>query len=238
MGRLVFGAASLSLAVAALALHDQLASNWQLPGATAFIYFTSIALAAGSIALVFPNLERFGALLVGAVYAAFALTFVPDIFAHPLVYASYGNVFYALALVAGAMGAYGLTKTATGLLGLCSASFAIEQVEFLARTASLVPTWMPPGQMFWAIVTTAAFALAAISLILGYHSLPASRLLALMFMIFGVVIWIPLLIAYPGSHSNWSEGLETFAIGGAVWIIAEARPSSSRRAEAHRDRRP
>jgi hypothetical protein len=42
-----------------------------------------------------------------------------------------------------------------------------------------------------------------------------------MLLIFGVTIWIPMLIAQPGQPENWSEGLETFAIAGAAWVIAD-----------------
>jgi hypothetical protein len=232
MGRHVFGAASLLLGIACLALHDQLISTWQLPGATAFIIVTSVGLIVGGIAIQTRKTDRLGAIVLGLVYLLCALTLVPAIFAQPGVYASWGNVCYGLALVAGAMVAYGLAlptlhdaralcKAAVILLGVCSASFAVEQLEFLARTASLVPKWVPPGAMFWTIATTIAFGLAAISLISGYKSLLSSQLLTLMLIIFGVAIWIPMLIADPGNHGNWSEGLETFAIAGATWIVAD-----------------
>lgn len=114
------------------------------------------------------------------------------------------------------------------MTGVCNASFAVEQVEFLGRTASLVPHWMPPGGTFWAVATTAAFGLAAASLVSGYKALLASRLLTAMFAIFTVAVWVPILIADPRTHSNWSEGLETFAIAGAIWIVSDflaARPA-------------
>jgi uncharacterized membrane protein YphA (DoxX/SURF4 family) len=75
--------------------------------------------------------------------------------------------------------------------------------------------------MFWAIATTIAFWLAGIALATGYKSLLASRLLALMLMVFGVAVWIPILIADPKTHRNWGEGLETFAIAGVAWIVAD-----------------
>ncbi|HEY2555247.1 MAG TPA: hypothetical protein VGI15_08345, partial [Candidatus Cybelea sp.] len=144
-------------------------------------------------------------------------------------------------LVAGAVVAYGLTappaspaKTAGHaavlLFGLCNISFAIEQVEFLARTVSLVPKWVPPNGEFWAILTAIAFGLAGVSLLVGYKSRLAAQLLTLMLVLFGVMIWIPILIADPKTVSNWSEGIETFAIAGAAWIIADYL---ARRAEQH-----
>ncbi len=93
------------------------------------------------------------------------------------------------------------------LFGLCNISYAIEQVEFLARSVSLVPAWIPPNGMFWAIATAIAFGLGGAALVVRYQALLAARLLALMLGIFGVAIWIPILIAHPHTHSNWSEGI-------------------------------
>jgi hypothetical protein len=232
MGRYVFGVAALLFGVAGLVLHDQLISMWQLPGAAAFIVATSVAQIVGGAALLFRNASGLGAVVLVVVYLVISLTFVPDVIAHPRIYASWGNVFYQLALVAGATVAYGsvspplpysaaLRKGAVILFGLCNISFAIEQVEFLARTVSLVPKWIPPNGMFWTIATTIAFGLGGIALVVGYKSLLASRLLTLMLAAFGVLIWIPILVADPKPHGNWSEGIETFAIAGAAWIVAD-----------------
>jgi hypothetical protein len=222
VGRYLFGAAAVALGVASLALHVQLVSAWTLPGRIFFLDVTAVAQIAGGIAIQFPRSARVGAIILLAVYGLFACTFVPEIFAQPGVYASWGDVFYALGLVVGAVvllkrGA----NAALVVFGLCNISYAIEQLEFFARTASLVPKWIPFGGSFWTIATTIAFALAGASLLIRYKALLASRLLTVMLLIFGVTIWIPMLIAQPHQPGNWSEGLETFAIAGAAWIAAD-----------------
>src|SRR5579863_6495030 len=134
-GRYVFGAAALALGIAGLVLNDQLISNWQLTGAPAFIIVTSVAQIIGGAALLFRKTTVLGAIILGIVYLVFSLTFVPDIVGEPRVYASWGNVFYQLALVAGAVVAYGLaspprpkianlSRAAVALFGLCNISFA------------------------------------------------------------------------------------------------------------------
>lgn len=231
MGRHLFGAAALALGVASLALHAQLVSSWTLPGRVPFLDATAVAQIAGGMAIQFARSARLGALVLLAVYVIFACTFVPEIFAQPSVYASWGNVFYSLGLVAGAIVAYeakACANAAVMLFGLSNISYAIEQVEFFARTASLVPKWIPFGGSFWAIATTIAFALAGVALVVRYKALLASRLLTVMLLIFGVTIWIPALIAKPGQLGNWSEGLETFAIAGAAWIVADFQRSHVR----------
>ena len=238
MGRRLFGAAALALGVSSLALHVQLVSSWTLPGRAVFLDLTAIAQIAGGIAIQFPRSDRLGAIILLAVYVLFACTFVPEIFAHPGVYASWGDVFYALGLVVGAVVAYALVSpsapemkrlanAAVIVFGLCNISYAVEQVEFFARTASLVPKWIPFGGSFWTIVTTIAFALAGVSLLIRYKALLASRLLTVMLLIFGVTIWIPMMISQPSQAGNWSEGLETFAIAGTTWIIADFLASAS-----------
>lgn len=232
MGRHLFGAAAVALGVASLAVHLQLVSSWTLPGRAVFLYVTALAQIVGGIAILFPRSARVGATILLAVYMVFACTFVPAIFAQPRVYASWGNVCYALGLVVGAAVAYALASqliaevkrlgnAAVIVFGVCNISYAIEQLEFFARTASLVPKWIPFGGSFWTIATTIAFALAGVSMLVRYKALLASRLLTIMLLIFGVTIWIPMLIAQPGQPGNWSEGLQTFALAGAAWIVAD-----------------
>ena len=232
MGRNVFATAAVLLGLAGLILHVQLASTWKLPGGDVFIVVTSAAQVAGGIMIFFRDTRRLGAIILGLVYLLFSLTFVPSIVAQPRVYFTWGNLFYQLALVVGAAIVYGsaspspargrlLCRGAVVLFGVCNISYAIEQVEFFARTVSLVPHWIPPNGAFWAIVTTIAFGLAGIAMILGYQSMLASRLLALMLGFFCIAIWIPMLIVDSKTRSNWSEGLETFLIAGVAWVVAD-----------------
>jgi hypothetical protein len=52
-------------------------------------------------------------------------------------------------------------------------------------------------------------------------ALLATLLLTMMLVIFGLLVWIPLLLSDPHSLTNWSETAETFAIAGAAWILAD-----------------
>jgi hypothetical protein len=90
-------------------------------------------------------------------------------------------------------------------------------------TADLVPKWIPPSQSFWAILTTIAFALAAISILINRQARLALGLMTLMLALFGVLVWIPRLIAHPEAHGNWSESGLTFLITGAVWMVFDLR---------------
>ncbi|HXM60029.1 MAG TPA: hypothetical protein VN950_04175, partial [Terriglobales bacterium] len=156
---------------------------------------------------------------------------VPQIFAQAQVYNSWGNFFEQFSLVTGAAIVYGrlaspwsqetLNRIGRILLGICAASFTFEQAIYLGSTATLVPTWLPPSQMFWAVTTTVLFALAAVALLANRMALIAARLMTVMVVSFGLLVWVPLILAYPHNHTNWSENAETFAIAGASWILAD-----------------
>ena len=228
IGRHIFGAAVLASGLVTLVWHT----------GPVYLYALAAAQIIGGICLQFRTAARAGAMMIAAAYLALALLCVPLIVAHPSVYAAWGNFFYPFANVIGAAAAYALLTSmrisrsslwiGCMLFGLCNISFAIEQVEFLARTASLVPRWIPPGQMFWAIATTAPFGLAGIALVIDRMTILATRLLAAMLWAFGLLVWVPLILSNPHTHSNWSEGTETVAIGAAAWLLAEfiARPPS------------
>jgi hypothetical protein len=102
-----------------------------------------------------------------------------------------------------------------------AASFTLEQAIYLHPTATFVPKWLPPSQMFWAVTTTVLFALAAVALLTNRMALLAARLLTMMLLMFGLLVWVPLVVSVPHSYTKWSETVETFAIAGAAWILAD-----------------
>jgi len=235
IGCRVFGLAALVFGLITLAWHDY--NGWHLPRYVAFA--AGAAEIVGGAAMQFRPARKWGAAALGAVFLAFAFGCVRGIVTAPQVYNSWGNFFEQIALAAGGIIAYARTSSAwpweitgrTGrvLVGICTASFALEQAFYLGPTAQLVPKWLPPSQMFWAEATTIFFGLAALALLANRAALLAARLLMLMLVVFGLVVWIPLLLSSPHSHTNWSETAETFAIAGTVWILAdlleERRPS-------------
>jgi hypothetical protein len=227
LGRHVFGVASLATGLVALAWPNH--NEWhQL---RYIIYAAAVVQIFGGAAIQFRRTAKAGAVLLGAAYLFFALLCVPGIVAAPQVYNSWGNFFEQFSLVTGAAivcarfsSAWApemLSRVGGILLGICAASFALEQAFYLNATAQLVPKWIPPSPMFWAIMTTVAFALAAVALVTNRLALLAARQLTMMIVIFGLLVWIPLLLSGPYSHTNWSETAETFAIAGAAWILAD-----------------
>jgi hypothetical protein len=226
-GRHVFGVGALAFGIITLAWHDY--NGWHQP--RYLVYAAAVALILGSAAIQFRRTAKTGAAVLGAVYLVFALQCVPGIVAAPRIYNSWGNFFEQFSLVTGAAIVYARLSSAWSretlnrigriLLGICAASFTLEQAFYLNATANLVPKWVPPSQMFWAVTTTVLFALAAVALLVNRIALLATRLLTLMLVSFGLLVWVPLLFSDPHNHTNWDETAETFAIAGAVWILAD-----------------
>jgi hypothetical protein len=210
---------------------DQLRYLLNATDGPVFVSAAAVAQIFGGVAIQFRRTAKAGAGVLGIVYLVFALLFVPRIVATPQSYDPWGNFFEQFSLVTGAVIVYARLSSAWApetrdrisriLLGLCVASFTIEQAIYLDATANLVPKWLPPSQMFWAIPTTVALALAAVALLTNRLALLATRLLTMMLVIFGLLVWIPLLLSDPHSHNNWSETVETFAIAGVTWILAD-----------------
>lgn len=230
LGRHVFGLAALALGIITLGWHDS--NDGHL--LHYIIYAAAAAEIFGGAAIQFRRTEKTGAAILGAAYLVFVLLCVPQIVTAPQVYNSWGNFFEQFSLLTGAVIAYGrlssdwewaspetLNRIGRSFLGICAVSFALEQAIYLHATAVLVPKWIPPSQMFWAVATTVFFAFAAVALLTNRKALLAARLLTIMLVSFGLIVWVPLVFSDPHSHTNWSENAETFAIAGAAWILAD-----------------
>lgn len=239
-GRIVFGVSAVLFGVIALLWHDtdtwqNVHHIWSLPLGASIGTCLMAAQIAGGIGMQHPRTARPASVLLGMVYLCFSLACVPDIIAAANIYDKYGGSFFLfLSLFFGAMALYAATEAiATRAvvlgrlarlgLGVCAISFALGQALLLRETARAVPKWLPPGQMFWAIITTTAFALAAIAILINRQARLAMRMMTLMLGLFGVLVWVPHLIAHPEAHFNWSECAETFLVTGAAWTVADLR---------------
>jgi uncharacterized membrane protein len=227
-GRIVFGVSALLFGVIGLMWHD--ADTWQnlpilkLPFAATAADILGIAQIAGGIGLFIPRTLRPASILLGVIYGIFCLACVPGMIAHPGVYGSYVLFFEIFALVCAAFAPF-VPRAARIGFGVCTVSFALAQLVYLKFTASLVPSWILPNQMFWAIFTTVAFALAAVAILINVQARLALRLTTVMLAIFGLLVWVPALVTNPEQHGNWSEFTLNFLITGAAWIVAELTPA-------------
>jgi uncharacterized membrane protein YphA (DoxX/SURF4 family) len=238
LGRYVFGLAAIAFGIITLVWHDF--NGWQqirplgaVPHREILVYLAAAIELCGGIAILWHRTAGTAALVLGSLYLLFALFWVPDIIATPQLYDRWGNFFEQFSIVSGALIVYGTANRSDSPraskaaqigyvgFGICVVSFTLEQLFYLSGTASFVPKWIPPGQMFWAIVTTIALALAAIALLSRLSALLASRLLTIMFVGFGLLVWLPAPFADPHKLMNWAGNAQNLAITGAAWIVAD-----------------
>ncbi len=237
-GRIVFGLSAVVYGIAGLLWHDS--GTWQLANlfspliSTPIAWCLAIAQVGFGIGIMLSQTARLSSIVLGVIYLLFALSSVPDMIAKPLDAGAYVNFFEVLSIVCGAFAVYTLNETnaarstmfgriARIALGICTASFAWAQVVYLQYTASLVPAWIPPNQVFWTWLTTIAFGLAAIAMLINVQARIAMRLTALMIVLFGVIVWVPHIVAQPHLLSNYTEISSNYLMAAALWLVAEVR---------------
>jgi hypothetical protein len=188
----------------------------------------------GGLGIQSPRTAHLASIMLVIVFLLFSLACIPGIVAAPTTYVHYGSFFEQFCCLSGAIALYAATEANAARaiafgrvarigLGVCAISFTLSHKFYLSMTAVLVPKWIPPNQTFWAILTTVAFALAPISILSNRQARLAIRLMTLMLALFGVLVWIPSLIAHPEVHGNWSEFGLTLLITGATWVVSDLK---------------
>jgi uncharacterized membrane protein YphA (DoxX/SURF4 family) len=239
LGRHVYGLAAIVFGVISLVWHD-FGAPWQqiqafgnVPHREIFVFIAIAVELFGGIAIQWRRTVRIGALGLGGIFVVFALLWVPRIIAEPLVYDRYGNFFEQLSIVSGALIVYATEGSSDGertpslarmgyiFFGISVISFTLVQIFYMSSVVEFVPRWIPPGQRFWALTTTVAFARAAIALLTGRSAVLAARLLTAMIIGFGLLIWLPAPFADPHRLINWAGNAQNLAIAGAAWIVAD-----------------
>lgn len=238
LGRHVLGLAAVGFGVISLVWQD-FGAPWQqiqvlgnIPHREVLVYPAAAVELFGGLAIQWSRTARAGACALGAIFLTFALLWVPRIAHEPRNYDRWANFFEQFSIVSGAIIVYAsfsqnseieakVARVGYLFFGICVISFTLEQLFHLSATAEFVPKWIPPGQMFWAITTTIALALAAIALLSGHSALLASRLLTTMIVGFGLLVWLPAPFADPHKLINWAGNAQNTAIMGAAWIVAD-----------------
>jgi hypothetical protein len=232
LGRYVYGLGGIAFGVITLIWHQiDALGNISHPGI--LVYSVGVAELIGGLAIQWQKTVRFGALALSAIFSIFAIYWIPQIVKTPLIFGTWGNFGEQFSIVAGGVivvastlrsdpvRAATIARAAYGSFGICVISYAFYQFFYLTYTAELVPKWIPPGQMFWAIATTVAFALAAVALLSGRLALLASRLLTATLILFGLLVWLPLVFSDPQKMSNWTEFAATLGMAASSWIVAD-----------------
>jgi uncharacterized membrane protein YphA (DoxX/SURF4 family) len=245
VGTCIYGLGVVALGLTGLVWGD-FAVVWQpdsAPGQSALGYALPILPLLVGLAMQWRRTVYVSALVLVGLYALGEIFLdVPRGFAHPSVFVAWYGVFEHLALAVAAViiCAYSaplepatverLSKISRLIFGICLIYFGLAHHFYLANTVSMVPAWLPPGQIFWAYATGAAHVAAGIALILGICARPAAMLLAAMFTVFGILVHAPRIVSDPHTHINWAENAVNFALIGSAWVIAASIPAAKPRA--------
>jgi uncharacterized membrane protein YphA (DoxX/SURF4 family) len=243
LGIYVYAAGAVALGVSGLVWTD-FATNWQrvqgnVPHRGTLACIVAVYELAAGGAILMRRTARTGAMMLSILYSVFAFLWVPQILGSPRVYDVWGNFFEEFSLVIAGVVVYAsfappesvwAAKKAwiNRLFGICALSFALEHLFYLSGTASFVPMWIPPGQMFWAIATAFFFLLAAVAILSGFLAGLASRLLTAMIVGFEALVWAPRLLASPHLHFAWAGNAICLAIAGAAWVVADSISKSEK----------
>ena len=239
-GRIVFGASAVLFGVIALMWYDSdtwqtLRQIWSLPFGTIIGGCLMIVQIAGGIGMQYPRTARLASIVLGIVYLLFSLACIPGILAAPAIYVHYGSFFEQFSSLCGAIALYAATEANAARaaafgrvarlgLGVCAISFTLSQILYLPVTADLgSKVDSAKSDCFGRYSRRSHLHSRRLSILINRQARLAIRLMTLMLALFGVLVWVPRLIAHPEAHLNWSEFGLTFLITGAAWMVADLR---------------
>ncbi len=243
LGHGLFAIAAASLAVLGLIYGGQSFPAW-IPWRETWVHASALLVLAASIGLCFSRTALPSALIIGAYRAVLAVIDTPPIFAKPLSVDSWYGFCEALTSVVGAWILYAMLRgpargseipiageramrAARVLFGLTCVFYGWSHFVYADYTASLVPTWLPFGLGF-AYFTGLGHIAAGIGIMVGILPRLAATLEAIMMSLFGLLVWVPSLLAQPrpkwaGTPQNqWSELLVTLLLAASAWIVADS----------------
>jgi uncharacterized membrane protein YphA (DoxX/SURF4 family) len=244
----VYAVAAIAAGMVNLIWHD-FATGWQpiqafgdhVPGREIYACITAIWLVLGGAAMLWRRTARGGAKALAIVYAIFAVFWLPRLYwvphflgfrASAVIGVMAGVGEQAMLVCAGVIVSVwlGTPKSpshpkaaviARVVFGLCALSLGLGHLTNLKNVAPLVPTWLPPGGVFWAVATGIGFVLAGLAILPGILNVLASLLLSLMLFVFSALVLAPQVFADPRSHEAWGGNAFNLAAVGAAWVVAD-----------------
>ena len=240
-----YGLAAIALGLPGLILGRFGAIGLALPAAMAsrpLAMLLAAWLILGGLALNAGRTARIAALALAAFFALRVLVLeVPRAFAAPATWVSWEVVAEPLVMALGGPLAFLLVRERRAdraalpvravppVFGACLVVFGISEFVYAAFTASLVPAWLPPSPLFWTYATGACQIAAGLALLSGIKARLAAISLTAMYLIFGLVVHLPRVIADPAAIGAWAENGVNLVLAGAAWTLADWLGRSGRR---------
>ena len=251
IGARVYGLAAIALGVPGLIYGGFAAMGQPVPpqiwGYHMLAWASAGLLILAGVAVDIPRIAAAGSLALASFFALCLLALhLPNAFAQPLVWVSWESVAENTVMVLGGVLAFTLApgvgesraaavaRIARPLFGLSLMVFGTSEFVYAGFTASLVPAWLPPSPLFWTWLTGAAQIAAGLAIVTGVRARLAAILLTAMYLVFGLIVHLPRVIADPSGAGVWGENGVNLVLAGAAWLLADslaaAKPRSGQSA--------
>jgi uncharacterized membrane protein YphA (DoxX/SURF4 family) len=242
----IYGLAAVALGIPGL-IHASFAAMGlpvppSMPGFQLLAYAAAALLVLAGLAVNFGRTASLGALALAAFFILCVLALhVPAAARQPMVWVSYEGIAEVMVMALGGLLAFTLVPGAgeardaaifrivRPLFGACLMVFGTSEFVYSAFTASLVPAWLPPSQLFWTYATGAAQIAAGLAILSGVKARLAAILLTAMYLIFGLIVHLPRVVADPSAAGRWAENGVNLVLAGAAWVLVDALARARRR---------